>query len=200
MIQDLIIMIKQIFVTLLVLLLTSCVNLDMGYIEIFKEAIKKDPILLPKTNSLEYSFIKISYRDREAIFILSKLDSGYERWVGSNGEVIITKDGFITRTHGFSNDISMDLTLITPLNAGKFIGNISFTNPLMVHSALRMQVSNSSNISCNNQLDITKEIIQLGIKLKDQICYAKNGYPRRSIQYLFPNDSPFKIEYHYKFN
>ena len=88
-------MIKKIF---LLLCLSGCA-VDLAYIEVFREGLKKNQIndLQPFLDT-NLSFVKATKGKNQAIFILSDYNEGVEIWVGADNERISTYKGVITRT------------------------------------------------------------------------------------------------------
>ena len=121
-------MIKKIF---LLLCLSGCA-VDLAYIEVFREGLKKNQIndLQPFLDT-NLSFVKATKGKNQAIFILSDYNEGVEIWVGADNERISTYKGVITRTSKLDHD--MTVHNIEALQKNIFQDNIqllaSLSNP-----------------------------------------------------------------------
>ena len=97
-------MIRVLLVTVLVL--SGCASFDLGYIDIAREAFKKNNIdnLDPFVKN-RFSFIRLTKDNNQAILVLIEYDKGLETWIGSGEETLKTTRGVILFSDGLEYNV-----------------------------------------------------------------------------------------------
>ncbi|MDC1107681.1 YjbF family lipoprotein [Gammaproteobacteria bacterium] len=202
-------MIKFLPITL-ISLLSSCSSLDYSYFSDFKNAFERNTIEVSDVyiENAPYSFIKVSYSRNEAIFVLSKISSsGIEEWIGSNYEVIKTKNGLIVETQGLDSDIKFYSTDFNNLmELAQFSSYVNLYNPDIIYEKIDFKSkdtdlvqSGESDLNSNIQvIKFQRKSSKIGWSSKDTYFY-KNGVVVKSIQKINPLREPLTIDFYYKF-
>jgi len=192
------------FSPLLYLLLSSC-SVDLGYIQLFRDSISENRIIVDDEliKSINSSFLKASKGRNDAIFVLSNSNNGFDTWIGSGMERIVTYKGFIVRTQGLDFDINHhNSKIIADLFARKdFASSADLTNPKYRFAELdfKMVESLNKNEDCYSELTYQKKIKAIGFSSKDWYCFDSNLIIWKSRQKLNPFDKDISLEFHYKF-
>ena len=189
------------------ILCTSCASIDYSYFKDLKNYYSKNKILVdqPFIDKQDYSFIKVSNKKNDAIFILSNIDQfGVYEWIGSNYEIIKTKDGLIIETKGLLSDIkfySYDISILeeTP----SFDSQIDLYNPDLIFANITLR-RNSKTAYKNNQgnemnvFQYTRIVPEIGWKAKESYTF-KDGVIYKSIQQINPMLDPLEINFYFKY-
>jgi len=185
----------------------SCSSIDYSYFEDLKNYYSKNKILVDQSfkDKQDYSFIKVSNKKNDAIFILSKIDQfGVHEWIGSNYESIKTKDGLIIETKGLRSDIkfySYDISILgKTLN---FNSQIDLYNPDLIFANITLR-RNSKTTYQNRQgnemnvFQYTRIVPEIGWKAKESYTF-KDGVIYKSIQQINPMLDPLEINFYFKY-
>jgi len=182
-------------------------SIDYSYFKDLKNYYSKNRILVDQSfiEKQDYSFIKVSNKKNDAIFILSDIDEfGVYKWIGSNYETIKTKDGLIVETKGLRSDIkfySYDISILdTP---SSFDSQIDLYNPDLVFSniTLRRDSKSSYRNSKGNEMNVfqyTRIVPEIGWKAKESYTF-KDGVIYKSTQQINPMLKPLEIEFYFRY-
>jgi len=186
---------------------SSCSSIDYSYFKDLKNYYSKNKILVDQSfiDKQDYSFIKVSNKKNDAIFILSKIDQfGVHEWIGSNYESIKTKDGLIIETKGLRSDIkfySYDISILgKTLN---FNSQIDLYNPDLIFANITLR-RNSKTTYQNRQgnemnvFQYTRIVPEIGWKAKESYTF-KDGVIYKSIQQINPMLEPLEINFYFKY-
>jgi len=185
----------------------SCSSIDYSYFADLKNYYSKNKILVDQSfiDKQDYSFIKVSNKKNDAVFILSKIDQfGVHEWIGSNYESIKTKDGLIIETKGLRSDIkfySYDISILgKTLN---FNSQIDLYNPDLIFANITLR-RNSKTTYQNRQgnemnvFQYTRIVPEIGWKAKESYTF-KDGVIYKSIQQINPMLDPLEINFYFKY-
>ena len=185
-------------------LLSSC-SIDLGYIQLFRDSITENRIIVDDqlTKSINSSFLKASKGRNDAIFVLSNSNNGFDTWIGSGMERIVTYKGFIIKTQGLDFDIyHHDSEIIADLFTRKdFSSRADLTNPNYRFAEFYFKIFEESHKvdGCYLELTYLKKLKAIGFSSKDWYCYDINLNILKSRQRLNPKDKAINLEFHYKF-
>ena len=189
------------------ILCTSCASIDYSYFKDLKNYYSKNEILVDQSfiDKQDYSFIKVSNKKNDAIFILSNIDQfGVYKWIGSNYEIIKTKDGLIIETKGLRSDIkfySYDISILE--KTSRFDSQIDLYNPDLIFANITLR-RNSKTAYKNNQgnemnvFQYTRIVPEIGWKAKESYTF-KDGVIYKSIQQINPMLDPLEINFYFKY-
>ena len=100
-------MIRRYFLTTFLLLISSCstLNIDYSYFGYFQNAFFGDNYEIDQEyyEKLEFSYLKIKHKDREAVYVLSDISDDIYTWTGSSYEILKTYKGIIIEMSGVYN-------------------------------------------------------------------------------------------------
>ena len=189
------------------ILCTSCASIDYSYFKDLKNYYSKNEILVDQSfiDKQDYSFIKVSNKKNDAIFILSNIDQfGVYEWVGSNYEIIKTKDGLIVETKGLRSDIkfySSDISILE--NVSSFDSQIDLYNPDLIFSNITLRINSKTEYKNNkgnkiNVFQYTRIVPEIGWKAKESYTF-KDGVIYKSIQQINPMLDPLEINFYFKY-
>jgi len=189
------------------ILCTSCSSIDYSYFKDLKNYYSKNKILVDQSfiDKQDYSFIKVSNKKNDAIFILSNIDQfGVYEWVGSNYEIIKTKDGLIVETKGLLSDIkfySSDISILE--NVSSFDSQIDLYNPDLIFSNITLRINSKTAYKNNkgnkiNVFQYTRIVPEIGWKAKESYTF-KDGVIYKSIQQINPMLDPLEINFYFKY-
>ena len=189
------------------ILCTSCASIDYSYFKDLKNYYSKNEILVDQSfiDKQDYSFIKVSNKKNDAIFILSNIDQfGVYEWIGSNYETIKTKDGLIVETKGLRSDIkfySYDISILEKTSS--FDSHIDLYNPDLIFTniALRRDSKTSYRNSKENEITVfqyTRIVPEIGWKAKESYTF-KDGVIYKSIQQINPMLDSLEINFYFKY-
>ena len=186
---------------------TSCASIDYSYFNDLKNYYAKNEILIDESfiSKQDYSFIKVSKKKNDAVFVLSNIDQfGVYEWIGSNYESIRTKDGLIIETKGLQSDIkfySYDISISE--KASNFNSQVDLYNPDLIFAniTLRRNSSTTYKNSKGNEMNVfeyTRIVPEIGWKAKDSYT-LKDGVIYKSIQQINPMLDPLEINFYFKY-
>jgi len=185
----------------------SCSSIDYSYFEDLKNYYSKNKILVDQSfkDKQDYSFIKVSNKKNDAIFILSNIDQfGVYEWIVSNYESIKTKAGLIIETKGLQSDIkfySYDISILGKTLS--FDSQIDLYNPDLIFAdiTLRRNSQNTYKNSQGNEMNVfqyTRIVPEIGWKAKESYTF-KDGVIYKSIQQINPMLDPLEINFYFKY-
>jgi len=189
------------------ILCTSCASIDYSYFKDLKNYYSKNKILVDQSfiEKQDYSFIKVSNKKNDAIFILSNIDEfGVHEWIGSNYESIKTKDGLIVETKGLRSDIKFyayDISILDKTSS--FDSQIDLYNPDLVFAniTLRRDSKTSYRNRKGNEMNVfqyTRIVPEIGWEAKESYTF-KDGVIYKSIQQINPMLEPLEIKFYFKY-
>ena len=189
------------------ILCTSCASIDYSYFKDLKSYYSKNKILVDQSfiEKQDYSFIKVSNKKNDAIFILSNIDEfGVHEWIGSNYESIKTKDGLIVETKGLRSDIKFyayDISILDKTSS--FDSQIDLYNPDLVFAniTLRRDSKTSYRNRKGNEMNVfqyTRIVPEIGWEAKESYTF-KDGVIYKSIQQINPMLEPLEIKFYFKY-
>jgi hypothetical protein len=185
----------------------SCSSIDYSYFADLKNYYSKNKILVDQSfiDKQDYSFIKVSNKKNDAVFVLSKIDQfGVHEWIGSNFESIKTKDGLIIETKGLRSDIkfySYDISILEKTLS--FNSQIDLYNPDLIFAniTLRRNSKTTYQNSQGNEMNVfqyTRIVPEIGWKAKESYTF-KDGVIYKSIQQINPMLEPLEINFYFKY-
>ena len=189
------------------ILCTSCASIDYSYFKDLKNYYSKNEILVDQSfiDKQDYSFIKVSNKKNDAIFILSNIDQfGVYEWIGSNYETIKTKDGLIVETKGLRSDIKFyayDISILDKTSS--FDSHIDLYNPDLIFAniTLRRDSKTTYRDSKENEMNVfqyTRIVPEIGWKAKESYTF-KDGVIYKSIQQINPMLDSLEINFYFKY-
>ena len=185
----------------------SCSSIDYSYFADLKNYYSKNKILVDQSfiDKQDYSFIKVSNKKNDAVFILSKIDQfGVHEWIGSNYESIKTKDGLIIETKGLRSDIkfySYDISILEKTSS--FDSQVDLYNPDLIFANITLRRNSkttymNSNGNEMNVFQYTRIVPEIGWKAKESYTF-KDGVIYKSIQQINPMLDPLEINFYFKY-
>jgi len=189
------------------ILCTSCTSMDYSYFNDLKNYYSKNRILVDQSfiDELDYSFIKVSNKKNDAIFVLSNIDQfGVYEWIGSNYESIKTKDGLIVETKGLRSDIkfySNNFSISGKISS--FDSQIDLYNPDLIFSNITLRRNSKTtyrNIKGNemNVFQYTRIVPEIGWRAKESYIF-KDGVIFKSVQQINPMLDSLEINFYFKY-
>ncbi|MDC1525596.1 YjbF family lipoprotein [Gammaproteobacteria bacterium] len=198
---------KTAYIIVLLILLTACSSIDLGYFQDARNAFKRNEIIVTDTfkENLVYSFIKVSNKKNDAIFVLSNIsEDGVYEWIGSNFESIKTKEGLIVNTKGLESDIKFFSTNFSLFNSTVVQTQVNLSNPDLTYTDITLELKKS--MAKDSHLNAASKIITLeyrrifpniGMSSKDIYIY-KNGRIFSSKQRINPLKEPIEIFFYFQ--
>lgn len=185
----------------------SCSSIDYSYFADLKNYYSKNKILVDQSfiDNQDYSFIKVSNKKNDAIFVLSNIDQfGVYEWIGSNYEKIKTKDGLIVETEGLRSDIkfySFDIPILE--KTFSFNSQIDLYNPDLIFANIAFRRDSKTTYSDIkgdeiNVFQYTRIIPEIGWKAKDSYTFI-DGVIFKSIQQINPRLDSLEITFYFKY-
>lgn len=185
----------------------SCSSMNYSYFADLKNYYSKNKILVDQSfiDKQEYSFIKVSNKKNDAVFILFNIDQfGVHEWIGSNYESIKTKDGLIIETKGLQSDIkfySYDISILEKTLS--FHSQIDLYNPDLIFAdiTLRRNSKTTYKNSQGNEMNVfqySRVVPEIGWKAKESYTF-KDGVIYKSIQQINPMLEPLEISFYFKY-
>jgi hypothetical protein len=196
----------KVFLLGFLFLLTSCSSIDYTYFTNAKNLFSRNDIKLSNSfiDNFRYSFIKVSYKKNDAIFVLSRvLEDGSYEWVGSNYEIIRTKGGTIIETIGLESDIKFyDSELPDFKNFKSSSHFIDLYDPDLIFEKLVFNHLSTELIEDNSIIEeiviIRRSNNSIGWISKDTYIY-RDGIIFKSIQAINPLRPNIEIEFYFKY-
>jgi len=189
------------------ILCTSCASIDYSYFRDLKNYYSKNKILVDQSfiDKQDYSFIKVSSKKNDAIFVLSNIDQfGVHEWIGSNYETIKTKDGLIVETKGLGSDIKLYSYNISFLeNTLSFNSQIDLYNPDLIFANITLTRNSQTTYMNNNGNEMnvflyTRVVPEIGWKAKESYTF-KDGTIYKSVQQINPMLDSLEISFYFKY-
>ena len=192
---------------LISILCTSCASIDYSYFKDLKNYYSKNKILVDQSfiDEIDYSFIKVSNKKNDAIFVLSNIDQfGVYEWIGSNYETIKTKDGLIVETEGLRSDIkfySNNFSISEKISS--FDSQIDLYNPDLIFSNITLRRNSKTtyrNIKGNemNVFQYTRIVPEIGWRAEESYIF-KDGVIYKSVQQINPMLDSLEINFYFKY-
>jgi hypothetical protein len=197
-----------------ILLLSSCGNLPIAYLQNFSSVnnvvfgFPEYEITQEIYDEFENSFLKIRFgRGPHAILILAYVDNDIYEWVGADDVSIFTKNGRIIKTSGLVHNFEVIKPLEKLYTSNEVYESINLLNPDLFSATLKHSISidemkftklgntiNANRIKDNISLDI--------IGWKKQDVYYQNSVTQQIEaieQHIHPELPVVKVEYYLKF-
>ena len=197
-----------------ILLLSSCGNLPIAYLQNFSSVnnvvfgFPEYEITQEIFDEFENSFLKIRVgRGPHAILILAYIDNDIYEWVGADDVSIFTKNGRIIKTSGLMHNFEVIKPLEKLYTSSEVYESINLLNPDLFSATLKHSISidekkltklgntiNVNRIKDNISLDI--------IGWKKQDVYYQNIVTQQIEaieQHIHPKLPVVKVEYYLKF-
>ena len=205
-------MIKKLLV---LLLLSSCGNLPIAYIQNFSSVnsvifgFSDTEITQEIFDGYEYSFIKVRFaRGPVSILVLAYVDGDIYEWVGQDGVSIFTQNGRVIKTSGLDHnfEISSHSDDASEILNEKY-ETINLYNPDLylatLHSFSSPSYSQMNRFGSNIDVIKIKENISIDlIGWNESNYYYKNiesGVIEKAKQHIHPRLPALSIEFYYKF-
>lgn len=194
-------MISMIRNLLILFFVSSCANVDLGYINLFNDRLSANKItnLQPFYNT-NFSFIRITRGRNQAIFILGDYKDGMETWYGPQKELIQTYKGLIISTEKLPFNIKFN-----NIDVNKFpfeemsSGYITLFEPRADYLEFKfLKINVTSSDECSTHYSFERIITTIRNKEIFNICYDSNGRTIYSRQRPHPLDKEILIEYFYQ--
>ena len=185
----------------LLLMLTSCAGIDFSYFTLAREAFSSNKLKISEEEIQEipYSYMKVSYRRSEAIYILASIENGEYTWVGADSSKIITINGQIIRTNGINPEITIqsDRNLNLPITTGNM--ELTITNPSLVRQPIYYDLIKSKFNKTEECYEYKYSKRGVNIKFKNEVYCFKGEMVVFTKQQLAPFTSYFMTEIVYKY-
>jgi len=196
----------KVYTLITVIFVSSCTSIDYTYFNNIKNTFARNEINVTESfiKNFEYSFIKVSYKKNDAIFVLARvLEDGSYEWIGANYEVIITKSGTIIETIGLESDIKFHESQLPDFKNFKTSSHyIDLYNPNLVFEKLSFNYLDTKlpvkDLNYDQVITIQRVSETIGWHSKDIYFYNK-GAIKRSIQKINPLKPPIEITFFFKY-
>ena len=200
---------------LILLLISSCGNLPITYLQNFSSVnnvvfgFPEYEITADIYNEYENSFIKIRFgRGPHAILVLAYIKDDIYEWVGSDDVKIFTFNGRIIKTSGLDNNIEIPKPLDNIfLATAEVYESINLYNPDLYYATAKRSISskNSSIKKLGQEIKVNKvrerfDIDSIGWS-GTNIFYqnTQTNQIEFSEQQIHPRLPAVKIEYYFKY-
>ena len=197
-------MIRRYLLTTFIVLISSCgttTNIDYSYFGYFQNAFFGDNYEIDKEyyEKLEFSYLKIKHKDREAVYVLSDISGDIHTWTGSSYETLKTYKGIIIEMSGIYNfSVFLNDLQNLEINNDNFFLRYSFEYPeLVMHRFDFKTIMTSSRDSCVLRKYIRESKV-IGFLSKEEVC-TNGNLPIYSSQRINNLIDGFEIEFFYKF-
>ncbi|HCK03494.1 MAG TPA: hypothetical protein DHV86_01850 [Methylophilaceae bacterium] len=200
---------------LILLLLSSCGNLPITYIQNFSSVnsvvfgFPDQEITQELYDEYEYSFIKVRFgRGPISIMILAYVDDGVYQWSGVDDVTLYTLNGRVIKTTGLQTDFEIpDPKPRSHGEAGTIYESINLFSPNLYHATLKTSLSQSpkSIVRFGSRVDAVRAHEKASIPI---INWKQSNYYFRSLgsdlvekteQHIHPRLPVLHIEFYYKF-
>jgi hypothetical protein len=172
---------------------------------------ERDPISQSEFDSKEYSFIAVYFKKSPLYtFSLSKVTGTSMKWVGSDGQIIFTDNGVVTKTLGLDHDyqlldrVPFDFNTIERGIDDTFF--VKYANPsaiFLYESTLMFVASESVNLQFQTvNARKYKEIVyikDLNLNIENFYWVNDQGVTIKAIQQLNPKMPEMTFEFFYKY-
>lgn len=213
---------NKIFPTLL--LLSSCGSISLSEIPVITSAILNDidsselSITKDFYNARKYSFIKVFIDGTVSTMTLSAIDQDKYTWINAFDESIVTLNGMIIETNGFTKDMSQIECKNNLINQGYDFckgkygqsDNISQTFLLSspkamieINSRIKTQAGQSPTIIHDHDISYIQQTFKTKIldwRGTNEFWYDPiENLPIKTLQYYHPMAKPAEIEFYFIF-
>jgi len=197
-----------------ILLLSSCGNLPIAYLQNFSSVnnvvfgFPEYEITQEIFNEFENSFLKIRFgRGPHAILILAYVDNDIYEWVGADDVSIFTKNGRIIKTSGLVHNFEVIKPLEKLYTSNETYESLNLLNPDLFSATLKHSISTDEKklTKLGNTINVNriKDNISLDIiGWKKQDVYYQNIVTQQIEaieQHIHPKLPVVKVEYYLKF-
>lgn len=197
-----------------ILLLSSCGNLPIAYLQNFSSVnnvvfgFPEYEITQEIYDEFENSFLKIRFgRGPHAILILAYVDNDIYEWVGADDVSIFTKNGRIIKTSGLMHNFEVIKPLEKLYSSTEVYESINLLNPDLFSATLKHSISTDEKklTKLGNTINVNriKDNISLDIiGWKKQDVYYQNSVTQQIEaieQHIHPELPAVKVEYYLKF-
>ncbi len=164
-------------------------------------------VTMSSYEKVPYSFAKINIgRSGSGLMILLSINDDVYEWVGSNGEVIFTKNGKIIRTIGLEYDVNILNPKINFLNCGECYSQyfIELSNPkALINQNSFFKNSHKEKLELIKKIDATVMIENFSTsKFKwtgeNIYWFDDSGQVIKSNQQIHPSLGEIEITFYYK--
>ena len=197
-----------------ILLLSSCGNLPIAYLQNFSSVnnvvfgFPEYEITQEIFDEFENSFLKIRFgRGPHAILILAYVDNDIYEWVGADDVSIFTKNGRIIKTSGLVHNFEVIKPLEKLYTSNEAYESLNLLNPDLFSATLKHSISTDEN-----KLNKLGNTINVN-RIKDNITLDIIGWQKQDIyyqnidtqqieaieQHIHPELPVVKVEYYLKF-
>lgn len=145
-------------------------------------------------NNNEFSFVKVKIGKQSiAVLILSKIEDDVYRWVSSEGEVLLTKQGRLIKSFGLQHNV--DVIQREQIAENEFLTSVFLDSP----RALITKISKHHSFE-NDEFDIVEEfsVSRLNWRGKNLFKFNDSGLVEYSYQYFHPKSPPIEMYFYYK--
>ena len=197
-----------------ILLLSSCGNLPIAYLQNFSSVnnvvfgFPEYEITQEIFDEFENSFLKIRVgRGPHAILILAYIDNDIYEWVGADDVSIFTKNGRIIKTSGLVHNFEVIKPLEKLYTSNETYESLNLLNPDLFSATLKHSISTDEKklTKLGNTINVNriKDNISLDIiGWKKQDVYYQNIDTQQIEaieQHIHPELPLVKVEYYLKF-
>lgn len=197
-----------------ILLLSSCGNLPIAYLQNFSSVnnvvfgFPEYEITQEIFDEFENSFLKIRFgRGPHAILILAYVDNDIYEWVGADDVSIFTKNGRIIKTSGLVHNFEVIKPLEKLYTSNETYESLNLLNPDLFSATLKHSISTDEKklTKLGNTINVNriKDNISLDIiGWKKQDVYYQNIVTQQIEaieQHIHPKLPVVKVEYYLKF-
>ena len=203
-------MTSSIKILAVILFLSSCssLNFTYPYFDFWQNALFRNNIDVSEAyiDDQKYSFIHVSYKDNDAIFVLSGIDGDVYTWVGANLEKIKTYKGLIIETYNIQPDIKIDTKDLSKIinsdfQENTYFFNLSIDNPSIFALPIKYKlIKKSNNDDGKHSITYKKDSDIIRWKNKDKIVFdSRSGLPIHSSISITPLEPNIELHFYYKY-
>ena len=196
-------MISRYFLILMLALLCSCSSLkvDYSYFGYLHNALFNNDFEINAEyyEELEFSYLKIKHKDREAVYVLSEVSDDIYTWTGSNYETLKTYNGIIIEMSGVYSFSAFpdDVKNFEIIKNNPFL-RYNFEDPKLVMHRFDFKIIEIIPEKSCVLRKYRRESKVIGFRSNEEICIRDNLplYSTQKINNLIDN---FELEFFYKF-
>jgi len=195
-------------ILLSITLLSSCAltRFDYPYIDLWKDAFFRKEISVDEAfiEESKFSFIRVSYKKNDAIFILSSVNhDGVYTWVGSNYELIKTYNGLILESSGLFPDTSIHASDQSKITSTKFQEPsysfyLDIDDPELLSLPVTYTLKSKKAFQGELEMSFERSSPIIGWVAQDKYWY-RDGLIVRSEISITPLEPSLKIQFYYKY-
>lgn len=195
-------------ILLSITLLSSCAltRFDYPYIDLWKDAFFRKEISVDEAfiEESKFSFIRVSYKKNDAIFILSSVNhDGVYTWVGSNYELIKTYNGLILESSGLFPDTSIHASDQSKITSTKFQEPsysfyLDIDDPELLSLPVTYTLKSKKALQGELEMSFERSSPIIGWVAQDKYWY-RDGLIVRSEISITPLEPSLKIQFYYKY-